>query len=85
MPYIVTDTVVSLRSVSADVARAGLPTSRRGLRRLGSDPSVECIYTTVDVAAVQRNILSMDPRHPGSVKTAFVERIQIASFSLMGN
>ena len=32
-------------------------TSRRGLRRLvGCDPSVECIYTTVDVAAVQLNL-----------------------------
>ena len=33
------------------------PTSRCGLRRLGSDPSVECIYTTVDVA-VQCNLIS---------------------------
>ena len=32
------------------------PTSRRGLRRLGSKPSVEYIYTTVDMAAVQLNI-----------------------------
>ncbi len=60
---------------------------------------MEYIYATVDVAVVQLNIyLDMDPRHlrgqaprsalgPGSesVKTAFAERIQIASFSLMGN
>jgi hypothetical protein len=34
--------------------------------RLGSDPSVECIYTTVDVAVVQLFYLAMrvwDPRH----------------------
>jgi hypothetical protein len=34
------------------------PTSRCGLRRLGCDPGVECIYTTVDVAAAQLNDLS---------------------------
>jgi hypothetical protein len=69
IPILTADTVVSLRSVSAGVARADLPyfTARvwpqSALRRLGSDPSVECIYTTVDVAAVQLNLLSMDPRH----------------------
>ncbi len=61
------------------------PTSRCGLRRLGSDPGVEYIYATVDVAAVQLNIYPWTHATSGSVVTAFVERIQIASFSLMGN
>ncbi len=46
------------------------PTSRRGLRRLGCDPSVECIYTTVDVAAVQLNIYPWTHGTSGSVVTA---------------
>ena len=50
MPYVMIGTKVSLRSVSAGVARAGLPYFTAWL-------------STVDKAAVQRNILSMDPRH----------------------
>ena len=63
MPYVVTGTVVSLRSVSAGVARAGLPYFTVWPQTPRDDPGVECIYTTVDVAAVQLNDLSMDPRH----------------------
>jgi hypothetical protein len=73
MPYVVIGTKVSRGVFSAGVALAGLPYFTVWL-------------STVDMAAVQRNIY-----YPwihgtsGSVVTAFVERIQIASFSLMGN
>ena len=65
------------------------PTSRRGLRRLGSDPSVECIYTTVDVAAVQLFYLAMrvwDPRHlpvPSNLCGGPSEQKRIVSSSLI--
>jgi hypothetical protein len=61
------------------------PTSRRGLGRLGSDPSVECIYTTVDVAAVQLNIYPWTHGTSGFRCVGLAEQIQIASFSLMEN
>ncbi len=106
MPSLVADTVVSVRFISESagvtVARAGLPYFRNswcGLRRLGSDPSAQCTYTTVDVTAV-RLILFIHahvtvgptaPPSPAGSDSVFVDgtglwdEIQIASFRLMGN
>ncbi len=62
------------------------PTSRCGLRRLGSDPGVEYIYIAVDVAAVQLNVYPWTHGTSGSesVVAAFAERIQIAQFQSYG-
>ncbi len=60
MPYVVIGTKVSLRSVSAGVARAGLPYFTAWPQTLGEQAQRvhlrEYIYTTVDMAAVQLNI-----------------------------
>ncbi len=86
---------MSLRSVSAGVARAGLPYFTGWAHTLGergppfnSEVALEVVEgTTVDVpvAAVQ---LSIYPWTHGTSRLrsdGLAERIQIASFSLMGN
>ena len=89
MPYVLTDTVVSLRSVSAGVARAGLPYFTAWPQTLGERPQrgVHLHDTGCGRGGTECNVLSYPWTHgtSGSVKTALVEQIQIASFSLMEN
>ena len=67
------------------------PASGCGLHRLAGGPSVQCIYTTVDTAAVQSFYLTLqnvwDSRHPRlrRISEGLAEAIRIVSLSLMGN
>ena len=86
MPYVVIDTKVSLRSVSAGVARAGLPYFTAWPQTLGERPQRGVhLHDSGRGGSVTYYIIHGPTAPPGSVKTAFVERIQIASFSLMEN
>ncbi len=93
--------MVSLRSVSAGFARAGLPYFTGWTHTLGERLGgpifnsevaleaqvVECTTVDVPVAAVQLNIYPCAHWHGTSRlrSDGLAERIQIASFSLMGN
>ncbi len=80
-------TKVSLRSVqvSAGVARAGLSYFTAWPQTLGVRPQRGVHLHDSGRAAVQLNIYPWTHGTSGSVVTAFAERIQIVSFSLMEN